>query len=47
MTTLVPILPTIPEDKKAEEEIRKSLINLVQQMNRTLKEIDDRLKALE
>lgn len=46
MTTIVPTLPNI-EDKQTKDEVRKSLIDLVQKLNAILKEIDDRLKALE
>lgn len=40
------ILPTIPEDKKTEEEVRKALLNLEQQLNRELDELRALIAAL-
>lgn len=40
-------MPVIPQDKKAEEEIRKALLNIELQLNRELDEIKARLEALE
>lgn len=40
------ILPTIPEDKKTEEEVRKALLNLELQLNRELDELRALIAAL-
>lgn len=40
------ILPTIPEDKKTEEEVRKALLNLEMQLNRELDELRALIAAL-
>lgn len=36
---IIPTKPVIPADKKAEEEVRKGLQNLADQMNRELNAI--------
>lgn len=44
---IAPVMPVIPHDKKAEEEVRKALVNLAAQLNQELENIKARLDVLE
>lgn len=44
---IITTLPVIPDDPKAEEEVRKALLHLTGQINRELEAIKARLDALE